>query len=42
MGVLDMTTTNKFLERIKEHRESKKEEKFEGTLEEYLKLTRGG
>ena len=31
-----MTTTNKFLERIKEHRESKKTEKFSGTLSEYL------
>ena len=33
-----MTTTNKFLERIKEHRDSKKEEKFSGTLEQYLEL----
>ncbi len=33
-----MTTTNKFLERVKEHRESKKSEKFEGTLENYLQL----
>ena len=33
-----MTTTNKFLQRIKEHRESKKEEKFSGTLSEYLEL----
>ena len=31
-----MTTTNKFLERIKEHRESKKTEKFSGTLSQYL------
>ena len=31
-----MTTTNKFLERIKKHRESKKTEKFSGTLSEYL------
>jgi serine protein kinase len=38
MGVLDMTTTNKFLERVKEHRESKKAAKFEGTLEDYLQL----
>ena len=33
-----MTTTTKFLERIKEHRGSKKEEKFSGALEQYLKL----
>jgi serine protein kinase len=33
-----MTTTNKFLESIKAHRESKKEEKFDGTLAEYLKV----
>ncbi len=33
-----MTTTNKFLERIKIHRDSKKEEKFSGTLEHYLRL----
>ncbi len=33
-----MTTTNKFLEQIKKHQESKKEEKFSGTLEEYLRL----
>lgn len=33
-----MTTTNKFLERVKEHRESKKAAKFEGTLESYLQL----
>ena len=31
-----MTTTNKFLERVKEHREGKKTEKFSGTLSEYL------
>ena len=31
-----MTTTNKFLERIKKHRESKTAEKFSGTLSEYL------
>lgn len=33
-----MTTTNKFLEQIKKHQESKKEKKFSGTLEEYLRL----
>ncbi|MDP7059341.1 MAG: serine protein kinase [Candidatus Marinimicrobia bacterium] len=33
-----MTTTNKFLERVKEHRESKKAAKFEGTLQDYLQL----
>ena len=33
-----MTTTNKFLKRIKEHQSSKKEEKFSGTLEDYLQL----
>ena len=33
-----MTTTNKFLKSVKAHRESKKTEKFSGTLEDYLKL----
>ena len=33
-----MTTTNKFLEQIKKHRDSKKEEKFSGALADYLKL----
>ena len=33
-----MTTTNKFLDKIKEHRDSKKEEKFSGCLEDYLQL----
>ena len=33
-----MTTTNKFLERIKEHRESKQDTPFKGVLEEYLQL----
>jgi serine protein kinase len=33
-----MTTTNKFLQRIKEHRESKKEEKFSGSLAQYLEI----
>ena len=33
-----MTTTNKFLESVREHRESKKKEKFSGTLEDYLRL----
>jgi serine protein kinase len=33
-----MTTTNKFLDKIKEHRDSKKEEKFSGLLEDYLQL----
>ena len=33
-----MTTTNKFLDRIKEHRESKKDIKFSGTLSDYLEL----
>ncbi len=33
-----MTTTNKFLEKIKHHRGSKKEEKFSGCLEDYLQL----
>ena len=33
-----MTTTNKFLKRIGEHRDSAKEEKFSGTLEPYLEL----
>ncbi len=33
-----MTTTNKFLERIKEHRDSKKTEKFSGNLQDYLQL----
>lgn len=33
-----MTTTNKFLEKIKQHRSSKKEEKFSGCLEDYLQL----
>jgi len=33
-----MTTTNKFLENVKKHREGKKTEKFKGTLEDYLKL----
>ncbi len=33
-----MTTTNKFLESVREHRESKKKEKFSGVLEDYLKL----
>ena len=33
-----MTTTNKFLKSVKAHQESKKEEKFSGTLEDYLQL----
>ena len=33
-----MTTTNKFLEKIKQHRGGKKEEKFSGCLEDYLQL----
>ena len=33
-----MTTTNKFLERAKAHRENKKKAKFQGTLENYLQL----
>lgn len=33
-----MTTTNKFLESVREHRESKKREKFSGLLEDYLCL----
>ena len=33
-----MTTTNKFLQKIKSHRENKKDEKFTGTLETYLGL----
>ena len=33
-----MTTTNKFLERIQEHRDLKKVEKFEGYLGDYLAL----
>ena len=33
-----MTTTNKFLERVKAHRENKKKAKFQGTLEKYLQL----
>jgi len=33
-----MTTTNKFLKSVKAHRSSKKEEKFQGTLEDYLQL----
>ncbi len=33
-----MTTTNKFLKSVKEHRDSKKVEKFQGKLKEYLQL----
>ena len=33
-----MSTTNKFLQNIKKHQESKKTEKFKGFLEDYLKL----
>ncbi len=33
-----MTTTNKFLKSVKAHRSSKKAEKFQGTLEDYLQL----
>lgn len=33
-----MTTTNKFLTSIKKHQDSKKEEKFQGVLEDYLKV----
>ena len=33
-----MTTTNKFFKSVKAHRESKKIEKFAGTLQEYLAL----
>lgn len=33
-----MTTTSKFLEAVREHREGKKREKFSGVLEDYLKL----
>ena len=33
-----MTTTNKFLESVREHRESKKRKKFSGLLEDYLQL----
>jgi serine protein kinase len=36
-----MTATSKFLESIKTHQESKKTEKFAGTLKEYLKLLEG-
>jgi serine protein kinase len=37
-GSFDMTTTNKFLTSIKKHQDSKKEEKFQGVLEDYLKV----
>jgi len=33
-----MTTTNKFLKSVKAHRSNKKEEKFKGTLEDYLQI----
>ena len=33
-----MTATNKFLQSVKAHQESKKEEKFSGFLKEYLQL----
>ena len=33
-----MTTTNKFLERVKTHQDSRGTEKFSGTLEQYLEL----
>jgi len=33
-----MTTTNKFLKSVRTHQESKKTEKFKGTLGDYLKL----
>mgnify|MGYP003652996855 CR=1 FL=1 len=33
-----MSTTKKFLEKIKQHREGKQTEKFKGTLEDYLAL----
>jgi len=33
-----MSTTSKFLENAKSHRESKKTKKFEGSLEEYLQI----
>ena len=33
-----MTTTNKFLERVQKHRESKQVAKFEGYLKDYLQL----
>ena len=33
-----MTTTNKFLKRIQEHRDLKKTEKFQGCLSDYLAL----
>ena len=33
-----MTTTNKFLKSVREHREGKKREKFSGVLEDYLHL----
>ncbi len=33
-----MTTTSKFLDSVREHRESKKREKFSGVLEDYLRL----
>jgi len=33
-----MTTTNKFLKSVKNHREGKETEKFKGTLEDYLNL----
>ena len=36
-----MSVTNKFLENIKKHRESKKIEKFRGFLADYLKLVEG-
>jgi serine protein kinase len=36
-----MSTTSKFLENVKAHRESKKTEKFKGFLEEYLQLLEG-
>ncbi len=36
-----MGITNKFLERIKQHKESTKKEKFKGTLVDYLQLIEG-
>jgi len=37
-GSFDMTTTKNFLQSVKAHQENKKEEKFRGTLAEYLAL----
>jgi len=37
-GSSNMTTTKNFLQSVKAHQENKKEEKFQGTLAEYLEL----